>query len=289
MGTAHLSLSAVVGTAAALALASVAGAAISLVSSTATIVHTSNLGTTPPSRTTGAFTPANFPSTGVAAPPLTLPLGALVAGGANTTAKAGIGTVTSNSFIGVVLASGTSLTQKGNLNTSPGSASTLAISFSATWQVVGSFAAGLSGASLSTLGSLPANPPPGPSTPSPTAFFKTALSASFMYTTGVNPALPFRSAISTSTFLNTNFQGPFSLSSSDLLSSSPGEFMDGTLITVAGTITYSIHNDGQEADMRLQSPEGNAVGFPIPGDVPAPSAAALVGMGGLLAARRRRS
>ncbi len=289
MGISRLSLSAVAGTAAALALASVAGAAISLVSSTATIVHTSNLGTAPPSRTTGAFAPIDYASAGVATPPLTLPLGALVLGGANTTAKAGLGTVTSSSFIGVVLASGTSLTQKGNLDASPATASTLTISFSATWLVSGSFGAGaLAGASLTSLGSLPANPPPGPNVPSPTAFYKTGVSATFTHSVGGNPATPFRSAISNATFLSTNFQGPFSLSNSDLVGTIPGVFTDGTLITLAGTFTYSIHNDGQEASFELKNvgPDGRTAGV---SDVPAPSAAALVGLAGLVAARRRRA
>ncbi len=279
-------------TVAALALAagtSVAAGAVSLISSSATIVHTSNLGTTPASRTTGAFTPANFASPNTATPPLTLPLGLLGNATTNTTAKAGIGTVTGSSFIGFALATGTSLTQKGNLNPSPDTASSLSITFSASWMVVGTFGMGAqAGASLSMSGTLPLNPPPGPNTPSPTAFFRTSVDATFTATAGAAP-FAFRPTITSTNFLYTNFQGPFSLTNSDLIATFPSEFSNGTILTLAGTITYFLHNENDEAmaEIRQQTPGGNFSGAYEP-VIPAPGAGALLGLGGLLAARRRR-
>lgn len=275
----------------ALAGSATATAGVALVSSSATIVHASNFGSTPATRS-ATFVPMDFASPGVANPPVTgpmsLPLGALVNGATNTTAKAGIGTVTSSSFIGLVLASGTSLTQKGNLNPAAATASTLTISFSATWQVVGSFGMGVqAGATLTAAGSLPANPPPGPNVPSPTAFFRAGVSAAFEYQLPAGGGFQnFRAPVSNPNFLYTNYQGGFSLTSNDLSFCLPGEFGNGTLLRLSGTFTYSLHNDGQEAEMRLDGPGNTSSTYDIV--TPAPSAAGLLTLAGLVAARRRR-
>lgn len=275
----------------AVAGSSTALAGVTLVSSSATIVHASNFGSTPASRS-ATFVPQDFASPGTATPPVSgpqsLPIGALTNGATNTTAKAGIGTVTSSSFIGLVLASGTSLTQKGNLNADPSTASTLSITFSATWQVVGSFGMGVqAGASLTAAGSLPANPPPGVNVPSPTAFFRAGVSASFQYMAPTSAVFQdFRAPVSNPNFLYTNLQGGFSLTNSDLVFALPGEFSNGTLLRLSGTFTYSLHNDNDQADLRLDGPGNTSNTYDI--QVPAPSTAGLLTLGGLIAARRRR-
>ncbi|MFN0012255.1 MAG: hypothetical protein ACKVS8_11500 [Phycisphaerales bacterium] len=276
-----------------LGLGQVVLAQATLISSSATILHTAGFSTQQRSVVLNAL--PQFSSVSTASPALQLPLGALVNGGTNTTAKAGIGVVTSPGFLGLVLATGTSLTQKGNMNASPSSASGLQINFAASWMLNQQYGSPVNaGASFNALGSLPANPPPGPNTPSPTAFFQLGVQTTFQFTApgGLSGPQQMRPTIDNGNFLFTNFQGPFALSSSNVVATNPSAYAAGTIITITGTFLFNTHNEGDEA-MLVEVRQSGAGG---PGDtdfldtnIPAPGAAGVLAFGGLIAARRRRA
>lgn len=276
-----------------LGLGSAVCAAPTLVSSSATIVHAAGFNGTQRTVSLGAL--PSYASVGAAAAiPLQLPLGLLGNATTNSTAKAGVGAVTSDSFLGVLLAPATGVTQKGNAIAGAGTASTLTISFSAQWLLNAPLQNAnppQAGASFNVSGSLPANPPPGPNVPSPTAFFSLAvLGCQFDYSTPASGSGSFRAPINNNNFLFTNIQGPFTLSASDITAAIPSSLPAGTTVTLSGTFRFSIHNDGDEASLDKVRDSGTAG----PGDtdflaVPAPGAAATLAVGGLVAARRRRA
>lgn len=271
-----------------------AGLAPTLISSGGSITHTAGFSASQRSVALNAL--PSFPSLGAAAVPLQLPLGALVNGATNTTAKAGVGVVTSEGFMGVILATGTSLTQKGNLNADANTASGLTISFSATWQLnspTASAPPAMAGASFTVAGSLPANPPPGPNLPSPTAFFQLGiLGCQFDYTTPIGGSGSFRAPINNPNFLFTNIQGAYALNASDVTAAIPSTLPAGTLVTLSGTFQFRLHNDGEEAG--LDAVRGSGTAGPgnedfLASTTPAPGAAATLALGGLVASRRRRA
>ena len=277
-----------------LALGSVALAAPSLISSSATIVHAAGFNGT--QRMVSLAALPSFASVGAAAAtPLQLPLGLLGNATTNSTAKAGVGAVTSDSFLGVLLAPATGVAQKGNAIADAATASTLTIAFSAQWMLNAPLqnASPQAGASFNVAGSLPANPPPGPNVPSPTAFFSLAvLGLQFDYTTPLGGGGSFRAPINNNKFLFTNIQGPFALGATDITAAIPSTLPAGSTVSLSGTFRFSIHNDGDEAS--LDAVRESGTGGPGDSDflalgVPAPGAATMLALGGLAAARRRRA
>ncbi len=279
--------------AAVLGLGSMVFAAPTLVSSSATIVHAAGFNGTQRMVSLGAL--PSYASVGAAgAIPLQMPLGLLGNATTNSTARAGVGAVTSDSFLGVLLAPATGVTQKGNALSDPATASTLTIAFSAQWMLNAPLqnASPQAGASFNVTGALPANPPPGPNVPSPTAFFSLAvLGVQFDYTTPVGGSGSFRAPINNNKFLFTNIQGPFTLGASDITAAIPSTLPAGSTVTLSGTFRFSIHNDGDEASLDAVRNSGTAG----PGDsdflatIPAPGTAATLALGGLIAGRRRRA
>ncbi len=265
-----------------------------LLSSSATIVHAAGFSAAQRSVVLNAL--PSFPSIGAATPPLQLPLGLLGNASTNSTAKAGLGVVTSASVLGVVVAPGTALTQKGNTNASPATASSLSITFAAQWQLNAPSPSNPlpnAGASFSVTGVLPVNPPPGPNVPSPTAFFSLGLlDCQFNYTTPGSGSGMLRTPINNPNFLFTNFQGPYTLNAMDVLPSLPSALPAGTIVNISGTFLFRVHNENDEAmltDVRQSGVAGPDHTDFLDKRVPGPGAAATLALGGLLAARRRRA
>ncbi len=189
----------------------------------------------------------NYTSAGAALPPLQLPLGAMIVspGGPNTTAKAGLGTLSTPSALGIVFATGTSLTQAKNPSVLASTASTLTISFEASWELTSMLGpTALAGAGLTLLGSLPPNPVPAGGCPVGARFARMDLAAEFYYVIPGGASGFMRPSIASSPFGSiVTSCGPYSITASDNVVASPTSFPAGTVITITGTLTLSLHND----------------------------------------------
>lgn len=220
--------------------------------------------------------------------PLQLPNGQLTLGSVMSTAKGGIGLINTGSFLGIALAPTSSITQRGNTNPNDFTASVLTFNFQASWQLTQNLGPNTAGISVAVAGALPQNPPPGPNIPSPTAFIQVGASTSFGISSPLG-AQNFRPTIDSFNFVSTNIQGPYSLSGSDVTATNPATFSAGSIITISGSFQFRVHNDVQEATAEVQP--GTGAGGPYDPDfaLPTPSAAGMLVMGGVLAARRRRA
>lgn len=233
------------------------------------ITHSSNFGSTPASNTASVstipvYSPSAFQYSG------TLSAGTTVSG-----ARLGIGHVTTPSFVGLSLATGTNLTQRGNTNPSPTTASSLRVDFTARWEVTaGGFGPGLqAGASMAILGSLPA---------AASAFVEVIVSANFSYfPDGDDIGIPLRGPINPTPFLFRNTGGLFNLTQSDLLPVTPGTLSVGDRFQISGFIQFRVHNENEEVSIETREFNNGA-------PVPAPGAASALALVGLFAARRRR-
>ncbi|MFN0010412.1 MAG: dockerin type I domain-containing protein [Phycisphaerales bacterium] len=189
----------------------------------------------------------NYTSAGAAFPPLQLPLGAMIVspGGPNTTAKAGLGTLSTPSALGIVFATGTSLTQAKNPSLLSSTASTLTISFEAAWELTSTLGpTAVAGAGLTLLGSLPPNPVPMGGCPVGAQFARMDLAAEFYYSIPAGASGFMRPSIASSPFGSiVTSCGPYSITASDNVLASPTSFPAGTTITITGTLTLSLHND----------------------------------------------
>ncbi|MFN0010414.1 MAG: hypothetical protein ACKVS8_02090 [Phycisphaerales bacterium] len=193
----------------------------------------------------------NYTSAGSALPPLQLPLGALIAfaGGPNTTAKAGLGTLSTPGALGIVFATGTSLTQAKNLDADKDTASTLEISFEASWQLTSALGpTAQAGASLTLLGSLPPSPVPMGGCPPGGRFSQMDLTAEFLYAIPGGASGLLRPTIESSPFgPRVTDCGPYSMTATDNAVTTPTSFPAGTVITITGVLTLALHNDLDEA------------------------------------------
>lgn len=259
-----------------------------LISSSATLVHSVGAGGT--SQRTVSLTA--IPEFGVLNPtiPLQLPNGNLTAGAASSTAKGGIGLINTGTFLGIAIATTSSVTQRGNTLADPLTASSLTINYTATWQLGQNLGPNTAGASVAVVGSIPLNPPPGPNIPSATAFAAVDVLADFaIASAGGGPTSPFRSSINQPNFVSTNIQGPYSLSSSNISDTNPAVFNVTHVVTISGSFTFRVHNDGTEASLEVLPGTGNSGPFDPEFTIPGPGASAGLVMVGLIAARRRRA
>ncbi len=219
----------------------------------------------------------NFTSTGSATPPLQLPLGVLTLGSGlpTTTAKAGLGTLSTSTVLGFVFATGTSLTQVNNSSVDPGTASTLTITFAGSWELSSTLGpTTVAGAGLTMTGSLPPSPVPMGGCPAGSRFSMMDLQAEFLYTLPNNTSGFMRPSINSTPF-NTVVTacGPYSNTATDNQNTSPTSFPAGTVITITGSLTLSIHNDGGEARGDRLMPAGPGEGplfvyLALPGQQP---------------------
>ncbi|MFN0010413.1 MAG: hypothetical protein ACKVS8_02085 [Phycisphaerales bacterium] len=179
--------------------------------------------------------------------PLQLPFDAMIVspGGPNTTAKAGLSTLSKPGALGIVFAAGTSLTQARNPSTNASTASTLTISFETAWQLTSTLGPAVkAGAALTLLGSLPPNPVPMGGCPPGGRFARMDLEADFHYSIPGGASGFMRPPIASSPFGSiVTSCGPYSLAASDYVGASPMSFPAGTTITIKGTLTLSLHND----------------------------------------------
>jgi MYXO-CTERM domain-containing protein len=202
-----------------------------------------------------------------------LPSATLSAGGASSSARAGIGWVNESNFSGLAFATGTNLTQRGNTNTSAATASSLQIDFDATFFIEAGLESATAGGNFGLTGSIPTGG---------AAFTSVTLIANFEYTFGTSP-MSLRGPISPSPFFFRSTAGTFTFSGRDIVSTTPGTLSPGGSIRMFGSLIIRVHNDNDEASVELT--EGGVLG----GDnIPAPGAAGLLGLMGLAATRRRR-
>ncbi len=215
-----------------------------------------------------------YSTTNSSTPPLTN-------GQAVSTARFGLGVVNSPTFVGIGFAAGTALTQRGNTNSAASSASTLDITFSATWiNEVTPCGSGLqAGGSFGFIGSIPTGG---------NAFVGVSLTSDFVVTVPGGGASSLRGAITPTPFFFRNNSGTFTFSRSDLLPASLSSLPIGTILTVSGNLQLRVHNDGEEASIELDGPAGLAGGDDPMGFIPTPGAAAILGLGMLAGLRRRR-
>jgi len=211
--------------------------------------------------------------------PLTPPL---TNGTAVSTARIGMGIVSSPTFAGIGFATGTALTQRGNTNSSPSSASEIIATFSATWEnITAPYGTGLqAGGSFGFIGSLPTGT---------AAFVEVSLLADFALTIPGGGSVSLRGPITPSPFFFRATAGVFTFSRSDLLPALPSSIPVGALLTVSGELRIRVHNEGDEAGIELDGPGGIAGGDDPLGFIPTPGAAGLLGLGALFASRRRRA
>lgn len=206
----------------------------------------------------------------------------LTNGAAVSTARFGMGVVSSPTFAGIGFATGTALTQRGNTSTSPATASEIIATFSATWENITSpYGTGLqAGGSFGFIGSLPSGG---------AAFVEISLLADFTLTVPGGGSASLRGPITPSPFYFRSTAGVFTFSRSDLLPALPTTIPVGALLTVSGELRIRVHNDGDEASVQLDGPGGIAGGDDPLGFIPTPGAAGLLGLGALFASRRRRA
>ncbi len=249
---------------------------------TATITHASNFGGSPPSATTGAFTIPAYSSTVYQYQ--TTSSTALTNGTATSTARAGIGYVAGANNLGLSFAGGTNLTQRGNSNPDPLTASTLRIDFDATFRIDGTpFTNTTAGASFGLLGNLPTGG---------TAFTDFVVSATFYYAAPASEPLSMRVPIAPTPFFSRTAAGSFTFSGSDIRPSTPSTLVVGSTVQITGFIQFRVHNDMDEALLEIDNRNREGTIAVSSSLVPTPGAAiagfaSLAGLG-LLSTRRRR-
>lgn len=258
-----------------LAVAGSASAAPVFMGGGATITHTGNLGGVGDTRIISV--PA-VPSIGVGG---TIPLQyspstAIINGTARSSGRAGIAAITGPSTFGFAFAPTTNLTQSGNLNTSPATASTLRIDFNGAFLIQGSdFGTGnLAGFTISIVANVPN---------SRSAFTQVTTGATFQIGGGEDIRAPIPDG---SVLYFRNLPGSEIATRSNTTGTVPDPISAGLIINIAGAITFTVHNDNDEASIELVD-FGGVAGL-NQGEIPAPGAAGLLGLAGLVATRRRR-
>lgn len=176
---------------------------------------------------------------------------------ATTTAKAGMGTLSTDTSVGIIFSTGTSLTQVKNTNPSDTTASTLRMTFAASWRLNSALGpTALAGAGFTMTGSLPPNPVPMGGCPAGPRFVEMDLHAEFFYTLPNGTSGFIRPSIAAVPFgTRITACGPFSVVASDFLNASPTSFPVNTIISLTGTIEFTVHNDSTQASV------GNITGF----------------------------
>lgn len=251
-----------------------------LTGSSATITHTGNIGASVdtrvidvpliPSIAVGGAVPLQYNS---------FPSNPISSGPASSNGRAGIASATSPTTFGLQFAPTTLLTQRGNTNTSPSTASVLRYDFDASWQIQGTaFGPGsMAGLQLSLVAIVPN---------SSAAFVEVTSGINFSYTTLVAGTTLLRSVIVPlpAIYLRTA-PGSEIATRSNIAAALPGTLAVGAVVSVSGFLQFRVHNDGTEASVELLN------GSVSPTDalaIPAPGAMALLAGAGLLATRRRR-
>lgn len=264
-------------------LAMVAGhvraAAVLLTSSSATITHTGNIGAAMDTRVIDV--PA-IPTISVGGPvPLQYnPSTAITNGPALSRGRAGVASASSPTTFGLQFAPTTLLTQQGNTNTSPSTASVLRYDFNASWLIQGTpFGPdSMAGLQLSLVASVPN---------SPTAFVEVTSNINFSYVAFVGgPSIALRSDIlpAPAIYLR-SLPGSEIATRSNISAALPGTLAVGSIVSVSGYLQFRVHNDGNESRFELLD---GSVSPTDPFAIPAPGAMAMLAGAGLLAARRRR-
>jgi len=217
---------------------------------------------------------------------------AFTSGAAASTARAGMGLVTQPNFFGIGFATGTVLTQRGNADRSPASASTLRMDFSATWANGASNFGGDAtvGASFGLIGSIPTGG---------AAFTQLIINATYhAYSPdNVAGAISLRGSITPDPFFYRATAGTFTFSGSDYVPSALAFIPAGWLVTIEGSVIMRVHNDQDEASLEFNRPGGvfpTGYGGDPSGQLtvvplPAPSLAAGLGLIMIAARRRRRA
>ena len=193
-------------------------------------------------------------------------------GASVSTARAGIGYVIGPNYLGLAIPAGVNLTQRNNPNPAESAASSLEISFSARFRILGAdFGPASAGAFFGLVGIIPTGG---------NAFTELMISSSFTYIpAGGGQSTFLRGPINPNPFFRRTTPGSFTFSMNDSRGTLPGMLRNGDEVEISGFIRFRVHNDHDEASLETNE---------VSGFIPAPSAAGLLGLAGLLAARRRR-
>ncbi len=250
--------------------------AVLLTDSSAIITHTGNIGASVDTRVIDV---PMIPSIVVGgAVPLQYNLFPPISNGlASSNGRAGIASATSPTTFGLQFAPTTLLTQRGNTNTSPSTASVLRYDFNASWLIQGTaFGPGsMAGLQLSLVASVPN---------SSAAFVEVTSGINFSYTLGGTTLLRSDIVPLPAIYLRTA-PGSEIATRSNIAAALPGTLAVGAVVSVSGYLQFRVHNDGTEASVELLN------GSVSPTDalaIPAPGAMAMLAGAGLLATRRRR-
>ncbi len=262
-----------VASAAAVAVMALAGSAFAtptFLGGNYTITHRGNFGGNADVRT---FSSENIPAYSSSVYQYSAPTGNPITNGtATSTARAGIGYVIGSNYLGLSFPGGTNITQRGNSNSAPSTASSMQIDFSATFQINDTpFTNTTAGAFFGLLGNLPTGG---------TAFAELIVDATFTYTRPENDPQSLRSPITPTPFFFRSAPGSFTFSRTDVTSTNPTTLAVGSTVRIDGFIRFRVHNDLDEASIETDGEGGTSV--------PAPSGALALGLAGMLAARRRR-
>lgn len=206
----------------------------------------------------------NFTNASGASPPLQLPLAEIVDPftGAHTTAVAGLGTLTAPGTLGVVVAPGTSLRQSLNASTSPDSAGQLRFTFNVSWQITSTFGpVAFAGAGLAMGGSLPPAPAPDGSCPPGNRNAAFILDAELFYAIpgGANGSVHLPAGAAPLGAEGTSC-GTFLAAAADRALGLPASFPPGTVVSLQGTLTLSVRNDGPLAGIDTLQPAADNQG-----------------------------
>lgn len=262
-------------------LSGVASASVVLVQASGGITHTGNLGGSVDVRTVDIPALPNFT---VPNPAIPLQLGAGTisgVGSAQSTARAGMAAVSTPNYFGIVFAPTTQLTQRFNTNTSPSTASSLRMDFAGVWRMQNSSFGpnNQAGYNLNFVVSVPTST-------TNSAFVEVIGEMAFQIIPTNMPPSIIRSTITAAPPIYTRtLAGSEIVNRQNLQITVPGTLPAEALVVVQGNLRFRVHNDMDEASVELL--EGN-VSPTDPFAIPSPGAFALLGLGGVFAARRRR-
>lgn len=263
-----------------LSCAGSAWAAATFLSGNATITHTGNLGGAVdqrvisvgslPSITTGGVVPLQYnPTT-----PITNGL-------ARSGSRAGVAAITAPTYFGFAFASTTNLTQSGNLNPDPAAASTLRIDFFGRWLITGvPFGPGnTAGVTVTVVANVPNSTSAFTEVYAPGVFYANISGFENLIRSPLQGDTPlYRRAVA----------GSEIATRSNVTGAAPDPLPVDAVIEISGALEFRVHNEGGEASLELINDDFFGIN-PEEFAIPAPGAALIAGLGGLVVARRRRA
>ncbi|MFN0010964.1 MAG: hypothetical protein ACKVS8_04885 [Phycisphaerales bacterium] len=221
----------------------------------------------------------DFTNPASAVPPLQLAPGALtdLSTGATTTASCGVGTLSAPGMFGIVFSPTSSLTQgqnPGGPTADPASASTLTVTFNASWQLNQPFGpTAFAGLGLAMSGAFPVVAPPGTCTQAARNALA-ELDAEFAYTIPGGPSGILRLPLGYAPMAaSAGGCGPFSAEIVDRAVGLPAQLPAGTIVSISGTLTLRVRNGDAQAGITgllAASPEQGPAGVFITFDPPGP-------------------